>query len=436
MRKMESNMYKKTFKKDTWFNFVGPCKIQITSGHISVLNKKIKDNEEFIIKKNKALTIHFLEKTSLIFTGREDCIVELNNIINNDRKELLKKIKDIIIERTKIKIMVIGEIDSGKSTLIIQMINSLLEFNNRLKIGLLDLDMGQGALTLPTTIGLGIINNPIINIRSIKPEEITFIGNISPSRHMLRCIFGLIELLDKTKDLDVTFIDTTGWVNDSAARAYKTTKIQIIKPDIIVNLNKRLKNKVKIYPLLNPFTNNHEIIPIEKSPNIFPRSREMRKTLRENAYARYFLNSKTKKYKYAELSLINTRLNLGKPLIPSFKNYIEEILGIKIIYSEISQETLLIIVKNSDNLSYNDLNKIRPQISSSEIRIYGIGEIKGLIVGLQNNYKLLGLGLINKLDFKNKIIEILTPVNQEISQINFGSKTLTKDLKEKNYLEF
>ncbi|MBD3228160.1 MAG: hypothetical protein GF329_08220 [Candidatus Lokiarchaeota archaeon] len=436
MSKMGSIKINKTFKKDSWFKFIGPCKVKITSGLISVLNKKFNDSAELIIKKNKALPVHFLEETDLVITGIEDKIIELDEIKTKDRVSLSEKIKSMVLERKKIKVLIIGDLDSGKSTLIIQMINSLLEFDNKFKIGLLDLDMGQGALTLPTTIGLGTISEPIIDIKTIKTEAMAFIGNNSPSRHMLRCIYGLIKLLDKIEDIKILFIDTTGWVNDPAARAYKTTKIQIIQPDIIVNINNRIKNEVKIYPLLIPFMNIYEIIPIEKSNNIFPRTREMRKTLRENAYARYFLNSKTKTYNYEELSLINTRLNLGKPLIPSFKKYIEEKLGIKIIYSEISEETLLIIVKNSSFISYDDLHKLRPQIESSEIRLYGLNEIKGLILGLYNDKRLLGLGLIKEMDFKNKNIDIFTPVEEKISQINFGSRTLTDDLKEKSYLEF
>ena len=422
--------------KGKYYQLIGPCKVIIKLGEIQILGKKFKKSDSFIIKNGKALPIEVLQNSVIILSGNKDSIIELENTIGKDWLRLLEEILAIKKNKKQIKIVVIGKIDCGKTTLIIWLTNKLLESNPDAKIGIIDLDMGQGAISPPTTFGLGICNQQIINIESVQLKQMEFIGNISPKRHMLRCCTALLNLLKETSNLDFILIDTTGWVNDTASRMYKTAKLKIIEPDIIVNINESYNDNVELYTLLIPLRNTYKIFSIKKSPYIYSRNRIMRKNIRENSLSRYFNNSRLRTFNFEKIDLLYTHLRLGNSVDTKIIKYIEDYLGIKIIYSEISPECLLIVSNKKIILTKDDFYFLRSRFEVSEISIHTIEELTGQIVGLKRHENFLGLGIISNYDFNSKNIVILTPIDGKITSIEFGSLKLDKNFSEVSYIQF
>ena len=63
------------------------------------------------------------------------------------------------------------------------------------------------------------------------------------------------------------------------------------------------------------------------------------------------------------------------------------------------------------------------------------GDEKGLLVSLESpSGKMLGIGTIYSVDFRNMIIKICTPVNGAVSKIKVGRIKLDRDGNEKGIL--
>ncbi|MHA1270129.1 MAG: Clp1/GlmU family protein [Candidatus Helarchaeota archaeon] len=422
--------------KNMLIQFVGPCNIYVKKGLIEVLGKKLKENEKLTIKNGKALPIDVLEDSIISFSGNKWVILNPEETMKDLWNDLLNRIISMKTKKSQVKIFVVGKVDSGKTTLITWLVNKIIEIQSSVKIGIIDMDMGQGDISPPTTIALGIVDDYIINNKSIKLERMEFIGNVTPSRNLLRCIIGLYNLLDAARNLDYIFIDTTGWVNDSTSRIYKTSKIKIINPDLIININEMINGNVKTYPMLIPLLNLYEIYPIKKSNYIYPRNRETRRNIRENALSRYFFDSKTIRLNFSETPILYTRLGLGEHTPKEIIEFLESNLNIRVIYSEISSECLLILCNKQVDFTKIDLNSLKYNFNVSEIRIYYINDIIGFLVGLFSNNGLLGLGIVQKYDFENKILEILTPVKENILYIEFGSMKILNNGTEICYFQF
>ena len=421
-----------------FYRFNGPCKITIKKGQLEVLGKKFSTNDSIIIKSGKALPIYALETSTISFSGSPDSFCELNESVRNSWMKLLKRILEIKQIKSQVRIIVIGKVDSGKTTLITWLINKLYENLPDTKIGIIDMDMGQGTITPPTTIGLGTAKDYIINIESVELVRMEFIGTTSPSGNLLRCYLGLSNLLRDASEYDFVIIDTTGWVNDSASRAYKTAKIRLINPDLIININEIQNGNVILYPFLIPLSVIYEVFPIEKSRYVYPRDRNTRKNIRENALAKYFLEAKPQKVNYSKIGLLHTRLGIGTPTDNEINEYIEQYIESNVLYSELSSECLFAIINKDYKELDIDFNILRSKFNVCEIRFYNIEDINGIILALCDEKNVLGLGILQKIDFHNKIMEIFTPLHHseinKIKIIEFGALRIEKNGTELGYL--
>ena len=75
-------------------------------------------------------------------------------------------------------ILVLGSVDTGKTTLVTYLANSLVKRGKR--VAIVDADVGQSDIGPPTTIGLGLVESPIKKMREAKRLAMYFVGAISP----------------------------------------------------------------------------------------------------------------------------------------------------------------------------------------------------------------------------------------------------------------
>lgn len=137
-------------------------------------------------------------------------------------------------------LLCIGNKNSGKSTLVKLLANSILSKPNNIdKLQIMDIDPGQPELCLPGSISLSTIKSPLLG--TIQPfteenlETITkFIGftapNIQPLNylHQLNELIKIVESNNLKNKNTITLINCPGWVKGFGA-------------EIISNLNQRLE---------------------------------------------------------------------------------------------------------------------------------------------------------------------------------------------------
>lgn len=398
----------------------GPAKVRVIDGELSLLGMDISSNQEFIVKSGKQYPFEAKSQSKLELIGTDlQYIISEEPLIPPDRKTAAQRIGFI---PTPARIMVLGQIDTGKSTVVCYLANHFL--NQGKRVAVLDLDMGQQDIGPPCTITLGLLNNPILKLSDIPLHRMVFIGKTSPIGRMLQILTGAKELVDHALNVaDIILIDTTGWVFGGAARAYKAAKIRTLEPDVLVALEK----EDEIEHLLKPF---QSVILVEKLsvyPHIEIRNSKTRKFLRESKFNNYFKNAVSRTLDLRFLTFENTFFRSGKRLIEAEWNKVEKTLECDFIYAEKAVDAIFLVKRSSSFYNKDKIKQIRGDYGVNEIRIVDKNDEKGLIVGLlDEKLKTLGIGLIENISYESDTIRIFTPVKEDIKVLQYGFLKITK----------
>jgi polynucleotide 5'-hydroxyl-kinase GRC3/NOL9 len=134
--------------------------------------------------------------------------------------------------------IVIGESDTGKTTLVTVLANALVARGFR--VAVLDADLGQSEIGPPTTIGLGRWTTPCARPSDAQVVGLHFVGTTSPAGNLLGALVGVRRLLDRARagGHDRVVIDTSGLVAGGLGRALKQAKIDLTDPDLVLCLER------------------------------------------------------------------------------------------------------------------------------------------------------------------------------------------------------
>lgn len=146
------------------------------------------------------------------------------------------KIKDAVLEPQNRTIMVMGGSDTGKTTLIEDLLELLLP---TFRVGVVDADLGQSHVGPPTTIAWGALEKKFEGWENLVVKDFYFVGATSPSGNLLPMITGVKIIYDKARaQVDKILMDTTGMIRGGPARVLKRCMIEIIQPQIILALQR------------------------------------------------------------------------------------------------------------------------------------------------------------------------------------------------------
>jgi len=326
-------------------------------------------------------------------------------------EEIVNEIKKISKPRT---VMILGNVDSGKTTFSIFLTNALVSTS---EIAIIDADIGQSDIGPPTTIGLGMVKKPITDLFTINPEKLRFIGLTTPNSVEDEIIHELNEIHKSVKDagIETVIINTDGWVMGKEARNFKVSLVERISPDIVIGF-KDNNGMEKILEDLKEKGVRAEGIYSSLAVKI--RNRDERKSLREQGYKKFLRDAFLRQIPISWVQLENTFLMSNRFNIERMKEY-SDILKKQLLYFHEDDENIIFIVKKEDY--FNGEETISPELFGKKVRIIGEGEEKGLITGLLNEERVfLGLGIIDKIDYQNQILKIHTPYDGKVNIVRFG----------------
>lgn len=260
----------------------GPASAKLVEGMAIVLGAPIESGRRIVVGEEKQVPI-FISRDSIFECsfGEHASNVEVNGTtIPTSWREAT----DAILELDGSRTIVIGDIDTGKSTFCTYLAN--LTVGSGIDIWVLDADIGQSDLGPPTTISLGLANEYLTNLSSIKADRMFFVGYTSPSSVTEKVIFGIRKLASHASPPPVV-INTDGWVAGDQATSYKVNMINELSPDIVVGIERVHK--------IDAILDSVKAMSIRIQPPDFikPRSREQRKRLRESSYRRFLTAAKT-----------------------------------------------------------------------------------------------------------------------------------------------
>ncbi len=190
-------------------------------------------------------------------------------------------------------VVLIGGLDTGKTTLSISMIRAALGAGKR--AAYVDADLGQKTVGPPTTIGLKLVTSEddLDRERLAQADACYFVGATSPQGNLLPVVTGVARLLTLAREslgADFVVVDTSGFVSGVYGQLLKYHKLELVRPDLVVGLQRG----EELDPLLGIIRRFFatEVVALGVHPAVAPTSVEQRAANREDAMRRYFGESR------------------------------------------------------------------------------------------------------------------------------------------------
>ena len=259
----------------------GPASVRLEDGEATILGASL-SNDWVVVREDRQVPIETPTEAGLEFRlgqgGKFKLVPE--STVPTGWKEASQ-----IILQSPGTIVILGDVDSGKSTLCTFLANNC----NRqgVKVRVIDGDVGQADIGPPTTISAANITRQIFSLQDLTPEISLFMGDTSPSSTMEKIWLGLVQLRKKFADnSDVLLVNTDGWVQGDDALRYKAQLLESLQPDLVLGIS----SNGELDALLG--VQNATALKLSRSTYARTRTKEERKKAREYGYKRFFQNSR------------------------------------------------------------------------------------------------------------------------------------------------
>ncbi|MCX8204268.1 MAG: Clp1/GlmU family protein [Candidatus Nezhaarchaeota archaeon] len=415
--------------KNTYHEVGGPASIKLIRGLLSVLSKPIRPGELLTIPRSKTLPLEVIEDSIIeAKLGPESSIEELPS--PPIPKEWSLVVEKVLRSSGQRRVMVLGSVDSGKTCFCTFLANKLVE--KSIKVGILDCDPGQTEVFVPTTIALGLIEDYVAGLEKATLIDSVFIGSTSPVGLEERVVIGAKRLMEKATELgmDAVIVNTSGWILGRRARLLKQGLLTAIAPSHLA----LIQREAEVEHLIKPYTLGHEaeVLRLPIPPFIKSRSKEDRKIKRELAFKAYFSKAKIRKLTLDAVGLMYTLFTTGFRMTKERLTEVEKVVKQQVAYGEEGPDSLFIVLRKPPSTQVDELvAQLKEKLVKEEVLITHPGAERGLVVGLLNrSHRMLGLGLIEEIDYEERTVNILTPVEDAVSLIQVGQLKLNSECKE------
>jgi polynucleotide 5'-hydroxyl-kinase GRC3/NOL9 len=405
----------------------GPASVTLCSGEVEVFGSALTVTSRVVIREGKRLPFVVLEKAVLdISVGDKAAAEEVEgSTIPSTWTESAKQLLELQ-NKTAIA-MVLGTVDSGKSSFCTYLVNRILADKRR--VGVLDGDLGQSDVGPPSTIAYAIASKPLADLFDLQARSAFFLGETSPGSVTDEMIRDL-SLLKKeiiSKDLDFLIVNTDGWTEGECAVNYKLRLVEELNPDLVFSIHQQ----DELAPIMNGLGKFKTVL-VESPSAIRQRDRDKRKSLRELGYKKYL---RTPRVQSLSLNWVKVEgdeafgLSKGRTLTKEARK-VNAMLGMKPLHVAELTDRINIIIGKRRWINQDNLKKIQEN-AKKRIVVTRKGEEEGLLAGLYDaNRKYLGIGIVQEIDYVRKAVKILSPVSEEVSILVLGKIKLDKNMKE------
>lgn len=193
-----------------------------------------------------------------------------------------EEIRKLLAEKETGVVYVLGQTDTGKSTLCRFLVSKLATPG---PVAYLDADTGQSTVGPPATAGLVICGGTPARL---KKTFLRFVGSTSPQGHLLQHLVSTARLLDivREKGIRQVIIDSPGWVEGPVAEEFQIRMIDLLHPDVVV----AIQEGTELDSILANFRQRTGITvtSIAPSGDVKIRSRTWRARYRQERFRTYF----------------------------------------------------------------------------------------------------------------------------------------------------
>jgi polynucleotide 5'-hydroxyl-kinase GRC3/NOL9 len=402
----------------------GPASVTLISGKISILGAPLRISEKFVVREGKRLPLWVKKRGTLEWMlGKGASVNEVDEgTVPVSWEDAAKQILSLKAPAT---VMVVGGMDSGKTSFCTFLVNEAVM--NKSKTCVVDADLGQSDVGPPSTVGFTYVTEPVKDLFDINAQDAVFVGSTSPSGAISRLIEGLSQLKNRLTEegVELLVINTDGWVEGEEAAAYKVQLTEKVEPTAVVGMQR----ENELTPILDAL-HGVKVFAVDSPQMIQPRSREKRKLLRELSYKKYMKGAKMQSFSLGWLKAEGSIFGAGVPLARKRLEALANLLGNRPIYAEETVAAIFAVLRNSVSVSEEQI-KAAEKSFSKKVKVIREGDEEGLLMGLkdeENNF--LGIGILDGVDYKRKILKIYTPVNEKVSTLCFGQIKLDRNCRE------
>ncbi len=398
----------------------GPSRVEVLRGAAEAIGKPIVPGETIHIPENKKIPFEFGERAE----------IRIDSALANPAEKIPERtipqswddlVYRIYKEHARL-VFVLGEMDSGKTFFSTYVANRL--FGLHRKVAVVDCDAGQSDIGPPCTFGLSFLREPLLFLHDAPVDGMYFLGSHSPGLHLLHALIGVRQLTWHALRREATVIvDTTGWVAGDGGRMLKAAKMDILLPDLVVLLQREreLEHLVKGRP-------EKHMVRIKVSKKASPTSPTVRKALRENLSKSYFKNGSHLDLPLDSIFFYRCYLFSGQPVTLKHPN---------VLWAErlpAFEGTLLVVRKP---LTKTDRAKITQAVGPN-LRVLQSGDEQGVLIGLLDQKQhCVGMGILDRFDFKSRKVRVFTPLRDPaaVRGVVVGSVRYDPDGTESGFIE-
>lgn len=413
---------RKEVQEDTTLIISGPASATIVEGKATVLGMELTVGQKIVVRRGKSLPLESEGTTVLdIVLGAEAHVDEVEGSTIPDSWR--KAVAEVLSHQKPCTVMVLGDVDAGKTSFSTFLTNMSLQY--KVQPAIIDVDLGQSDIGPPTSIGFILISKPSADLFSEKPAAIFFTGQTSAKGITKRVGLGLEAILSQAQERkgDLTVINTDGWIKGDGAHAYKKWLIRKARSDVIVGI----QGSDELEPILSPMEKEgFKALRLSPSPAVQKRGREERQALREQSYKKYLGEPTLRSLQMNWVELEYTPLGQGNMVDVTQVVTLEKALRNKIVYCEESVQELFIVIDTTGIVDEEDVSAAET-LYHKDVYVVKEGDEAGLLVSLLNHKReFLGLGILSKLDYINRVLKICTSCKDKISIVQFGQVKISE----------
>ncbi len=270
----------------------GPASVRLEEGDGACLGAPLSKNPWTVVREERRLPIETGTGASIevkLGTGGKYKEVEGSTIPSSWREA------SRITRQSRGVVTILGDVDSGKSTLCTFLANEC--FKHGIKPRIIDADIGQADIGPPATINLSSLRQHIFGLQDLSPETSLFMGDTSPASISAKLSRGLVRLRETAREADVLLVNTDGWVQGDEALLYKLQLLNDLGPDFVFGISSGSE--------LDQLLEHQKAATLKVNRSIYARTRtrEERKRAREYGYRRFLHGGGRLQLKFREVKL-------------------------------------------------------------------------------------------------------------------------------------
>ncbi len=278
----------------------GPASLTLAGGEATVLGARVEQEEKIVVGEERQLALEAETSCTLEATfGDHAKHIEIKG---STIPESWREAEETVLGLENPKVIILGSVDSGKTSLCTYLSNALMKEKSNVTI--LDADLGQADIGPPATLSLAVADEALLSLSDLDPEIMFFVGQTSPAYAEASVIEGLQKLIEQDPRSDFPLVvNTDGWIGTSESDAFKARMISTIDPDLVIAIERQ---NGELNDLISK--TRTKSITVKTPENVRIRTRDERKRLRELNYRRFLQGGIIRNVNFRRVSLRGLQL--------------------------------------------------------------------------------------------------------------------------------